>query len=99
MCAAVSSLLHGCLGNFRFSARASTSPSELSSEPLCPSCRERLKQHREHEAAHLPPKLPGAGHAAGSKVSYADTEMRGENATPANPLATDLYRIFNYIVF
>lgn len=99
MRAAVSSLLHGCLGYFRFSARASTSPSKLSSEPLCPSFRERLKQQREHEAAHLPPRLSGAGRAAGSKVSYADTEMGEANATPANPLATDLYRIFNYIVF
>lgn len=56
MCAAMSSLLHGCLGYFRFSARASTSPSELSSEPLCPSCTERMKQQWEREAAHLPPK-------------------------------------------
>lgn len=99
MRAAVSSLLHGCLGCFRFSARASTSPSELSSEPLCPSCRERLKQQREREAAHLPPRLAGAGRAAGSEVASADTEMGEENATPANLLATDLYRIFNYIVF
>lgn len=45
------------------------------------------------------PRLSGAGRAAGSKVPYAATEMGEENAALANPLATDLYRVFNYIVF